>query len=71
MVKARGCVKDVGDLYVCDCKCHENPNIMHCMPCCYECEFCGILIKTGCMGIHQKECKEAIKKLKEDKNGEK
>jgi len=25
----------------CGCQCHRNPHIVHCMPCCSECPYCG------------------------------
>lgn len=43
-------VEDIGETEChceCHCGCHENPDILHCMPCCNECPYCGKRLKFG------------------------
>jgi len=51
----------VNDFEICHCRCHNNPNIMHCMPCCLPCHYCGANIKHFYFEKHVTDCQAAIK----------
>lgn len=42
--------------YICNCKCHQGYNIMHCAPCCHQCPDCKKMIISGQMVLHKKTC---------------
>lgn len=42
----------------CNCECHFNDNIVHCVPCCYECRYCNRTIFSFHIYDHEKECKK-------------
>ena len=44
----------VKDIDICDCDCHHNPGVRHCIPCCYSCPNCGEQIRNGCMSAHKR-----------------
>lgn len=46
------------DFDTCDCSCHEGEAIMHCFPCCEECEHCETNITYGLLEKHIKNCKQ-------------
>jgi len=48
-----GCVHD---LEVCDCSCHRNKNVKHCMPCCGTCPHCRRHIRFFHLEPHIKAC---------------
>ena len=46
------------DFNECNCPCHGNPHMEHCMPCCAECSLCGKKIRNYCMDTHLIECRK-------------
>ena len=44
----------VKDIDICDCDCHSNRGVMHCIPCCYPCPDCGERIENGHMSGHKR-----------------
>ena len=57
----------------CDCRCHTNPDIVHCVACCNRCPYCGARIRMVFYESHMEECiKEHQKVYKEvTTNGDK
>ena len=52
----------------CHCDCHkEGMQIVHVMPCCTECENCGLRIVPGFMKSHLKECHDTSVKNSDSK----
>lgn len=49
---------------ICDCRCHEDENIVHCFPCCYSCKYCGQDIKWYSFEEHEKYCKERYEEIR-------
>lgn len=45
---------------VCKCECHDFREgvVMHMMPCCYPCKFCGKNIVPGHTITHAEQCSE-------------
>ena len=41
----------------CDCDCHTNDGVMHCVPCCYPCAVCGENVTN--LLIHERDCFKA------------
>jgi len=44
-----------GDKYTCSCECHIHYDVVHCIPCCDVCMFCGANIIYGFMLMHIEE----------------
>ena len=44
---------DLSDL--CDCPCHSNSRIMHFIPCCFLCSFCGQRVRLETAERHTQE----------------
>lgn len=42
----------------CDCSCHSNDSIKHCIPCCKKCDICGKNIKLHHYNLHINNCNE-------------
>lgn len=40
----------------CQCACHINTDIKHCVPCCAVCSWCGRRIRIGLFDIHERTC---------------
>lgn len=47
-----------GDFEVCDCECHSNPDVMHCMACCLPCPYCNAHIKYHYYDDHVVICSQ-------------
>jgi len=39
----------------CECPCHRDPSISHCVPCCLLCPGCGIRFRAG-FDRHERDC---------------
>jgi hypothetical protein len=46
------------DFDECDCNCHKNENVMHCIPCCVTCPICKKHIKSHSFRRHLEDCKK-------------
>lgn len=44
------------DMFICNCQCHTDGSITHCLACCERCAKCRQNIITGFMELHLKEC---------------
>lgn len=42
----------------CDCSCHREAGVYHCMPCCHICPNCGRRINISSYPFHIDGCKE-------------
>lgn len=47
----------------CNCSCHHNKAIMHCVPCCFTCQYCRARIRRTNIERHEEECKKKYGKL--------
>lgn len=48
----------------CNCECHhDNSSMMHCVPCCYECQYCGKNIVRLNFEEHEENCKKKVGEL--------
>lgn len=45
------------DFDQCNCSCHNDSSIEHCLPCCIKCDICGKDIKKSLYNLHVKNCK--------------
>lgn len=52
----------------CNCECHHNRSMMHCVPCCYECQYCGKNIVRLNFDEHVELCKKEVDKLNSEDN---
>lgn len=46
------------DIDECDCDCHRNKDIMHCVPCCIKCPICKKNIRTHSFRRHLEDCRK-------------
>jgi len=44
--------KKILDPDECKCGCHEGSGLLHCLPCCRRCPFCGLRIILVSFGSH-------------------
>lgn len=45
----------------CNCICHREDGVLHCMPCCYDCPVCGRRIKLTAHQAHVAACAAAAR----------
>ncbi len=44
------------ELWGCNCECHSNSDMHHCMPCCEICPNCNKRIKHSFIDDHKQQC---------------
>ena len=45
-------------------QCHKGGRLVHPVPCCEPCPYCGKMIARGLLNQHEPHCKEKGKKTK-------